>query len=51
MGGRDYDEVELSENQLRNRYLPPFKAALNAGADSIMTAFMELNGVPAPVNT
>ncbi|PNU02564.1 glycoside hydrolase family 3 N-terminal domain-containing protein [Novosphingobium guangzhouense] len=49
-GGRDYDEVDLSENQLRNIYLPPFKAALDAGAGNIMSAYMGLNGVPAAAN-
>ncbi|MFD2134382.1 glycoside hydrolase family 3 protein [Novosphingobium resinovorum] len=49
-GGRDYDEVDLSENQLRNTYLPPFKAALDAGAGNIMSAYMGLNGVPAAAN-
>lgn len=50
IGGRDYDEVDLSENQLRNVYLPPFKAAIDAGAGNIMSAYMSLNGVPAAVN-
>lgn len=49
-GGRDYDEVDLSENQLRNTYLPPFKAAVDAGAGNIMSAYMALNGVPAAAN-
>lgn len=50
LGGRDYDEVDLSENQLRNTYLPPFKAAIDAGAGNIMSAYMGLNGVPAAAN-
>jgi beta-glucosidase len=50
MGGRDYDEVDLSENLLWNVYLPPFKAAVDAGAGNIMTAYMALNGVPATGN-
>ena len=50
MGGRDYDEVEVSESQLRNLYLPPFKAAVDAGAGNIMAAYMAINGVPATVN-
>lgn len=50
LGGRDYDEVDLSENQLWNVYLPPFKAAVDAGAGNIMTAYMALNGVPATAN-
>jgi len=46
-GGRDYDEVELSDSDLWNVYLPPFKAAVDAGAKNIMTAYMTLNGLPA----
>jgi beta-glucosidase len=47
LGGRDYDEVNLSDEQLRNVYFPPFKAAVEAGAGNVMTAYMDLNGVPA----
>lgn len=47
LGGRDYDEAEISESELRNVYLPPFKAALQAGAGNVMCAYMALNGVPA----
>jgi beta-glucosidase len=47
LGGRDYDEVNLSEAELWNTYLPPFNAAVEAGAGNIMTAYMDLNGVPA----
>jgi beta-glucosidase len=50
LGGRDYDEVNLSDNELWNVYLPPFKAAIDAGAGSIMSAYMGLNGVPASSN-
>jgi beta-glucosidase len=46
-GGRDYDEVDLSDAALWNVYLPPFKAALDAGAGNVMSAYMPLNGVPA----
>ena len=46
-GGRDYDEVNLSDNQLWNTYLPPFHAAELAGAQSFMSAYMNLNGIPA----
>nr|AGA60129.1 glycoside hydrolase [Pseudonocardia sp. Gsoil1536] len=49
-GGRDYDDVELSESELHNVYLPPFLSAINAGAGNIMAAYMELNGVPAAAN-
>jgi beta-glucosidase len=49
-GGRDYDPVYLPENQLRNIYLPPFKAAAEAGAATFMSAYMDLNDVPATGN-
>ncbi|MFL6546130.1 MAG: glycoside hydrolase family 3 N-terminal domain-containing protein, partial [Candidatus Udaeobacter sp.] len=47
---RDYDEVDVSDAQLWNVYLPPFAAALEAGAGNVMTAYMDLNGVPASGN-
>jgi beta-glucosidase len=47
LGGRDYDEVDLSDSELWNVYLPPFKAVVDAGAGNVMTAYMDLNGVPA----
>ena len=50
LGGRDYDEVSLSDEELWNVYLPPFKAAVDAGAGNIMSAYMPLNGVPASAN-
>lgn len=50
LGGRDYDEVSLSDADLWNVYLPPFKAAVDAGAGNIMSAYMALNGVPAAAN-
>ena len=50
LGGRDYDEVNLSDSELWNVYLPPFAAALEAGAGNVMTAYMDLNGVPATGN-
>src|SRR6266702_2157621 len=49
-GGRDYDSSYISEEQLWNVYLPPFHAAVQAGAGSLMTAHMDLNGVPATGN-
>ena len=49
-GGRDYDEVDVSESALRNVYFPPFKAAIDAGAGNIMSAYMGLNGIPATSN-
>lgn len=51
LGGRDYDEVNLSDSELWNVYLPPFKAAIDAGAGNIMTAYMDLNGIPATGNS
>jgi beta-glucosidase len=50
LGGRDYDEVNVSEYELWNVYFPPFRAALEAGAGNVMTAYMDLNGVPATGN-
>lgn len=49
-GGRDYNAAEVSERTLRGVYFPPFRAALDAGVGSFMTALNELNGVPATVN-
>jgi beta-glucosidase len=50
LGGRDYDEVNLSDSELWNVYLAPFKAVVEAGAGNVMTAYMDLNGVPATGN-
>jgi len=50
LGGRDYDEVNLSDYELWNVYLPPFHAAVKAGAGNLMTAYMDLNGIPATGN-
>jgi len=47
LGGRDYDEVNLSDSELWNVYFPPFKATVEAGAGNVMTAYMDLNGIPA----
>ena len=49
-GGRDYNSTWIPEIQLRETYLPPFKAALDAGSLSIMCAFNDINGVPASGN-
>ncbi|SDC63205.1 beta-glucosidase BglX [Nocardioides lianchengensis] len=49
-GGRDYGTTDLSEQLLRNLYLPPFKAAVEAGADTVMCSFNALNGVPGCAN-
>jgi len=48
--GRDYNTVDLSERTLREVYLPPFKAAFDAGAGTVMSAFNEISGVPASAN-
>jgi beta-glucosidase len=48
--GRDYNTVDISERTLREIYLPPFHAAMDAGALSVMAAFDELNGIPATAN-
>jgi beta-glucosidase len=44
--GRDYNTTDMSEQRLRNFYLPPFKAAIDAGADTAMCSFNAINGVP-----
>ncbi len=49
-GGRDYNTVDISEQLLREVYLPPFHAAVDAGAGTLMSAFQDLNGVPASAN-
>lgn len=46
-GGRDYNTVDMSERMLREIYLPPYKAGIEAGAATVMTSFNELNGIPA----
>ncbi len=48
--GRDYYAVDLSERILRERYLPAYKACLDAGAPMVMTSFNTLNGIPAVAN-
>src|SRR5580693_8537610 len=49
-GGRDYNSTEISEHTLRQFYLPPFHAALEAGTASLMSAFNSLNGIPSSAN-
>jgi beta-glucosidase len=49
-GGRDYNTAEISEFTLRNFYLPQFKAGVDAGALTVMSAFNELSGMPASAN-
>jgi beta-glucosidase len=49
-GGRDYDSVYISDTQLYNVILPPFAAAVQAGAGNVMSAYMDLNDIPAVGN-
>ncbi|MGB3064469.1 beta-glucosidase BglX [Sphingobacterium thalpophilum] len=49
-GGRDYNSTDMSLHRMYNEYLPPYKAAIDAGAGSIMTSFNDINGVPASAN-
>lgn len=49
-GGRDYNTTEIPERLLRDVYLPPFHAAVNAGTATLMSAFNAINGVPASAN-
>src|SRR6218665_1650113 len=51
VGGRDYNSVDMSERMLLETYLPPFKAALDAGAATFMNSFNDLNGIPATGNS
>ena len=50
VGGRDYNSVDMSLRQLHETYLPPFKAALDAGAATFMNSFNDINGIPATAN-
>ena len=49
-GGREYNTTDMSEQRLRNLYLPPFKAAVDAGADTVMCSFNAISGVPGCAN-
>ena len=49
-GGRDYNSTMISERSLRNTYLPPFQACVDAGALSLMTSFNEIDGIPSTGN-
>lgn len=51
IGGRDYNSVDMSDRLLWEVYLPPFKAAVDAGAGTFMNSFNDLNGVPATGNS
>lgn len=48
--GRDYNTVDMSRHRMHNEYLPPYKAAVEAGAGSIMASFNEIDGIPATAN-
>jgi beta-glucosidase len=48
--GRDYNTVDMSHHRMYNEYFPPYKAAVDAGAGSIMASFNEIDGVPATAN-
>ncbi len=50
-GGRDYNTTEIPERLLREVHLPPFRAAVDAGAATLMSAFNAVNGVPASANS
>jgi len=50
MGGLDYNTVDMSERMFREVYLPPYAAAVRAGAHTVMTSFNEYDGVPASAN-
>lgn len=50
VGGRDYNSVDMSLRQLNEVYLPPYKAAVEAGAATVMNSFNDLNGIPATAN-
>ncbi|MGV3530419.1 MAG: beta-glucosidase BglX [Flavisolibacter sp.] len=49
-GGRDYNTTDMSRVKMYEYYLPPYKAAIDAGAGSVMTSFNEIDGVPATAN-
>jgi len=48
--GRDYNTTDMSLDRMYNEYLPPYKAAIDAGAGSVMVSFNDINGVPATAN-
>lgn len=50
VGGRDYNSVDMSLRQLHEIYLPPFKAAADAGVATFMNSFNDINGIPATAN-
>lgn len=48
--GRDYNTTDMSKVKMYNQYLPPYKAAIDAGAGSVMSSFNDINGIPATAN-
>lgn len=48
--GRDYNTVDMSRHRMYNEYLPPYRAAIDAGAGSVMASFNEIDGIPATAN-
>ncbi|WP_316781355.1 beta-glucosidase BglX [Pedobacter antarcticus] len=48
--GRDYNTTDMSPIRMYNEYLPPYKAAIDAGAETVMVSFNDINGVPATAN-
>ncbi|HET9057928.1 MAG TPA: beta-glucosidase BglX [Chitinophagaceae bacterium] len=49
-GGRDYNTTDMSYSRMFNEYLPPYKAAVEAGVGSLMASFNDVNGIPATAN-
>lgn len=50
LGGRDYSTVDMSRRAMEETYFPPYRAAIDAGARTVMTAFNEIDGIPASAN-
>ena len=50
MGGRDYNTVDMSRSEMEETYFPPYRAAVEAGARTVMTSFNEIDGIPASAN-
>jgi beta-glucosidase len=48
--GRDYNTIDMSRQRMYNEYLPPYKAAVEAGVGSVMSSFNDINGIPATAN-
>lgn len=48
--GKEYNTVDMSKNRMYNEYFPPYKAAVDAGVESVMASFNDINGVPATAN-